>query len=224
MKPKDLKAAFTWEERRPMIVDRIFHVPNHYDRHDEFYFPGWDDHSLFGNRNPVCIEYCAGNGAWIVDRAKRFPELNWAAVEMRYDRVRKIWSKIKNEKLSNLIVVCGEAWTFTRHYVEDRSIEEAYINFPDPWPKEKHEKHRLMKPRFLDELARVLKLGKKVTFVSDDPEYVGQTLNVFNAHPSFNSYALLTDFPEYGASWFENLWRGKGKKIQYAQFLNRPLA
>ncbi|MCC5832819.1 MAG: tRNA (guanosine(46)-N7)-methyltransferase TrmB [Chlamydiales bacterium] len=221
MKPKDLKAAFSWEERRPLIVDRVFHVPNHYDRHDAFLFPGWEDNTLFGNRNPVSIEYCAGNGAWIVEKAQQFPDRNWVAVEMRYDRIRKIWSKIKNENLTNLIAVCGEAWTFTRHYVQNGSIDEAFINFPDPWPKEKHEKHRLMKLRFLDQLARVLKTGKKVMFVSDDPDYVEQTLSLFRSHPSFDSYKLLTDLPEYGASWFESLWRRKGKKIQYLQFINR---
>lgn len=201
-----------------MIVDRVFHVPNYYDKHDSFAFPGWEDQQLFGNSNPVCIEYCTGNGAWIAERAKQFPHMNWVAVEIRYDRVRKIWSKIQNENLSNLIVVCGEAWTFTHHYVQNHSIDEIYINFPDPWPKEKHEKHRLMKPLFLDELARVLKRGKKVTFVSDDPDYVQETTKVFCSHPNFNSYNLLTNFPEYGTSWFESLWRRKGKKINYLQF------
>jgi tRNA (guanine-N7-)-methyltransferase len=218
MKPKDLKAAFSWEERRPMIADRVFHVPNYYEEHDVFSFPGWEDKNFFGNQNPVCIEYCAGNGAWIMERAKRFPNYNWVAVEIRYDRVRKIWSKIKNENLNNLIVVCGEAWTFTHYYVQKGTIEEAYINFPDPWPKQKHEKHRLMKPKFLDELARILKTGKKVSFVSDDSDYVEQTLHVFQDHPHFSSFPLLTDMPEYGTSWFENLWRGKGKKIHYLQF------
>ncbi len=219
MKPKDLKAVYSWKERRPLIADRIFHVPNHYEHHDAFAFPGWDDASLFGNSNPICVEYCAGNGAWILERAKSSPHLNWVAVEMRYDRVRKIWSKIQNETIPNLIVVCGEAWNFTHHYLKEDSIEEAYINFPDPWPKEKHEKHRLMKPRFLDELARVLKEGKKVTFVSDDATYVEQTTQVFHSHPHFHSYSLMKECPGYGTSWFEDLWREKGKKIHYLQFV-----
>ncbi len=219
MKPKDLKAAFSWEERRPLIADRIFHVPHYYDKHDAFPFPGWEDPSLFGNSNPICVEYCTGNGAWITERAKRFPELNWVAVEIRYDRIRKIWSKIKNENLPNLIAVCGEAATFTKHYVSDHSIEEVYINFPDPWPKEKHEKHRLMKKPFLDELGRILKPEKQVIFVSDDPMYLESTETIFSEHPRFSMKCKRTDFPEYGTSWFETLWRRKGKQINYLQFI-----
>lgn len=217
MKPKDLKAAFAWEDRRPLIEDRIFHVPAHYEKHHEFDFPGWS--ALFGNDNPVCIEYCTGNGAWIEQRALQYPDKNWVAVEMRYDRVRKIWSKIKNGELPNLIVVCGEAWTFTHHYVPTASVEEVYINFPDPWPKEKHEKHRLMKPRFLDELARALKPGKTVTFVSDDPDYVTNTREVFQEHPRFTTLSVRNDDPTYGTSWFETLWRRKGKDITYLNFM-----
>lgn len=218
MKPKDLKAAFTWEQRRPLIDDRIFHVPTYYDNYAAFPFPGWASLPLFGNENPVCIEYCAGNGGWILERAKRAPELNWVAVEKRYDRVRKIWSKIKNEKLNNLLAVCGEAWLFTHHYVPSHSVEEVFINFPDPWPKQKHEKHRLMKPGFLDELSRILKEGRRVTFVSDDADYVASTEALFLAHPPFVSAQHVRDLPEYGTSWFESLWRKKGREIHYLQF------
>ncbi len=220
MKPKDLKAAFSWEERKPLIDDRVFHVPNYYMHHDSFSFPGWEDSSLFGNANPLCVEYCSGNGDWIVERAKQNPHCNWIAVEIRYDRVRKIWSKIKNESLSNLIVVCGEAWTFTHHYVAEDSIEEAYIHFPDPWPKEKHDKHRLMKPRFLDALARILKPGKQVTFVSDDTDYIQRTDALFSVHSQFSVSKRLDDLPAYGNSWFENLWREKGRKIHYLQYVS----
>lgn len=218
MKPKDLKAAFSWEERRPLLADRIFHVPHHYDQHEAYHFPDWEDPQLFGNGDPVCIEYCTGNGAWIVERAKQFPKFNWVAVEIRYDRVRKIWSKIKNENLHNLLVVCGDGQTFTKHYVKEHSIEAIYINFPDPWPKEKHKKHRIIKPPFLDEISRVLIPGKSLTFVSDDHEYVEHTKNTFGEHAKFKGHEHITECPDYGTSWFESLWRKKGRTINYLQF------
>lgn len=219
MKPKDLKAAFSWEERHPLIHDRVFHVPNYYDKHEEFTFPGWESKQFFGNHHPVCIEYCTGNGAWIANQAKRFSDKNWIGVELRYDRVRKIWSKIKNDGLSNLMAVCAEGWTFTHFYVPEQSVEEIFINFPDPWPKEKHEKHRLMKSRFLDELGRILKSGCRVNFVSDDDSYVQITVELFKSHPLFTeAYVHKTEFPDYGTSWFESLWRRKGKQINYLQF------
>lgn len=222
MKPSDLKTGLTWEERRPYIEDRIFHVPPFYHQYETFTLPGWEDSLLFGNKNPVCIEYCAGNGDWVVDQAKRDPRLNWVAVEKQFDRVRKIWSKIKNNALSNLIIVCGEAMTFTRHYLPSSSLEGAFINFPDPWPKQRHYKHRLMSASFIQELHRVLQPTKRVTFVTDDSQYLDETIDLFVSHSPFKPIFALpyftTDMPGYGTSWFETLWREKGRLIYYSQF------
>lgn len=222
MKPSDLKVVVPWQERRPYIADRILHVPKYYHSHHEFQFPGWQDASLFGNANPVCVEYCAGNGDWIVEKARSHPCRNWVAVEKQFDRVRKIWSKLKNTNLFNLIVVCGEAMTFTHHYLAEASIEEVFINFPDPWPKTKHQKHRLMNTSFIKELYRVLQPEKQVTFVTDDSNYLASTVNAFVSHSPFKPLFPLPHFtacpPEYGASWFESLWREQGRLIYYTQF------
>lgn len=222
MKPKDLKFAFKWESRRPFLIDRVFYVPQYYFSHHEFSFPNWEDSLIFGNQNPVCIEFCAGNGAWIVQQAKKMTHLNWVAVEKRFDRVRQIWSKIKNEKLTNVFIIHSEAIAFTHNYLPDVSTEEIFINFPDPWPKLRHAKHRLMTPLFFDELARILKRGRKVTFVSDDFNYLTETINFFKKHPSFEARFMdpyfITKWDNYGNSWFSDLWRKKGKTIRYTQW------
>src|SRR6185437_14908688 len=103
MKPKHLKFPYRWEDRRPLLADQVLFIPDHYQAHDSWVFPGWK--AIFGNSHPVILEYCAGNGTWIVEKAKTSLEHNWVAVEWRFDRVQKIWSKIKNEGLSNLLVV-----------------------------------------------------------------------------------------------------------------------
>src|ERR1700731_3962169 len=138
MKPKDLKRLFTFEERRPLLADQVFYVPYYYEAYENYALPPLCN--LFGNEYPICVEYCSGNGDWILERAKLNPEKNWIAVEKRFDRVQKIWSKLKNRGISNLFVVCGEAFTFTRFYLLNGAIEEVYINFPDPWPKHCHTK------------------------------------------------------------------------------------
>src|SRR5579863_3755958 len=140
MRPKHLKSPFPWEGRRPMIHDRILYVPEYYDHHGDYQFPGWLSAEVFGREAPIEVEYCSGNGAWIVEKALKDPSRNWVAVEMQFERVRKIWSKIHNLNLKNLLVVCGEALTFTRYYVPKGSFAAAYVNFPDPWPKAKHAK------------------------------------------------------------------------------------
>ena len=126
MKPKDLKKLFTFEERRPALANGIFYVPLYYNLYHEFTLPPMNE--LFGNDRPLCVEYCSGNGDWILNRAMRFPENNWIAVERRFDRVRKIWSKMKNCNLANLLIVYGDAEPFTQYYLKNHSLESAYIN------------------------------------------------------------------------------------------------
>ena len=135
MRPQHFKFPFTWEERRPLIVDRVLFIPKYYENHREWSMPAWEDPQIFGRQAPVHIEYCSGNGAWIVEKALKHPEIHFVAVEKRFERVRKLWSKMHNLKLSNLFVVCGEALTFTQNYLSSESIEKIFVNFPDPWPK-----------------------------------------------------------------------------------------
>lgn len=226
MKPKDLKATFTWSERRPLLNDGVFYVPAHYSDHQDFPFP--DFSTLFPNNNPVIIEYCSGNGTWIADRALKNPETNWVAVEMKFDRVRKIWSKMKNHQISNLFIICGEALTVSKHYFKDQVFSGAYINFPDPWPKKRHAKHRLMREEFTSEVKRVLKPGAVLTLVTDDADYSSQAIDVMN-HPQsgfeseYPAPYYLADREGYGDSYFHSLWKERGRTIRFHRFANKKV-
>ena len=169
------------------------------------------------------MEYCSGNGDWVVAQAQSDPTRNWIAVEKRLDRVGKIWAKLKKHQLKNLLIVCGEAYTFTHYYLPASATEGVFIHFPDPWPKACHSKHRLLQGPFLDELSRVLVPGKGVIFVSDDLRYLTSTVDVFQGHPHFESTFpapyFRTEEACYGGSWFENLWRQKGRQIHLTHFV-----
>lgn len=220
MRAKDLKSNYSFESRRPYLADHVLYVPEYYASYGEYEMPPFTE--IFGNAQPVYIEYCSGNGDWIAQQALREPGKNWIAVELRFDRVRKIWAKLKNYNLSNLLIVCGEALTFTHHYVPTASVEGCYIHFPDPWPKRRHAKNRLLKPSFLDEMARILRGEGGVTFVSDDIDYVRETVTLLKNHTHFKPDLEFPHFTtresSYGSSWFEQLWREKGKEIHYTEF------
>lgn len=221
MKSNDLKPVFTWEGRRVLIQDRVWYFP---DFHEEtsFVFPGWDSPELFGNNQPVHIEYCSGNGTWIAQKAKEHPEINWVAVEIQFKRVRKIWSKLKNYGLNNLIIVCGEGNRWTNTYVPSGSITKTYVNFPDPWPKGRHAKHRIVNPVFAAEIARILKSEGEMMMVTDDPTYSDAMVETFNTQPFKPKHPhphYITDFKGYGKSYFDELWRDKGREIRYHEFV-----
>jgi len=224
MKPEDFVPSFKREERRTCIYDRVFFVPLtlHNQPKSDFVFPGWEHPDLFGNTNPVYIEYCSGNGAWIADRAAKNPNINWVGVERKFDRVRKLWSKVKNHKLNNMIVLCGEALNATQLYFPTNSVQAVYINFPDPWPKNRHAKNRLIQPSFTNEIWRILQADCPLTFVTDDPPYSAWFIEEIQAQKGFASKYpdpfYVTNIDGYGESYFEQLWRSKGRTIYTHEF------
>lgn len=222
MKPKDLRRPFRWQHRRVLLQDRILHVPDFYHDYEGYTFPGWESEEIFGNSNPVNVEYCSGNGQWIIDKAKQHPEQNWVAVEIRFDRVRKIWSKLMNEELKNLLIVCGEAKLSTHHYLPTDSVHAAFVNFPDPWPKDRHAKHRLIQKEFVQEVQRILKPESTFTLVTDDAPYSEQMMEEIAKVEGFGSIygeqGFVTERSDYGTSYFEELWRSKGETIRYHEY------
>lgn len=223
MKPKETEIPFEWDDRKIMIHDRVWYIPGILKSEQQFVFPGWSDRSLFGNNNPIAIEYCSGNGAWIASKAHSFPHINWVAVEMKYKRARKVWARVKNASLPNLVVVCAEAMRATREFFPPCSISTIHINFPDPWPKSKHAKKRLIRAEFLEQMDRILQKEGVISFVTDDPTYSDWTIETFSKDPRFAPvypapYYTL-EMADYGTSFFEEMWRQQGKTIRYHQFI-----
>lgn len=227
MRPADLKFPFAGKERHVLLHDKILYVPERENPQESFIFPEWAHPYIFGNDYPICVEYCSGNGAWIAEKAKMYPMINWVAVEKKFVRARKIWSKIKNLQLNNLLVVCGEAHHVTERYFSDGSVQDVYINFPDPWPKNKHAKHRLIQHEFAKEIWRILKKKGSLTFVTDDPPYSDWLIKVIRTHsgfvPTYSDPYYITEQTDYGSSYFDELWRAKGRMIRYHHFQKIPM-
>ncbi len=218
---KDLHIPFRWEERRHVFLDRFFYLPKKYDSQLHGEWLDWSEPKVFGCELPVCVEFCSGNGQWIIEQAKANRACNWVAVEMRFERARQIWLKGAREELSNLYVVCAEALEFIRYYVPPSSIAQSFVNFPDPWPKRQHAKHRLVQQPFLLELKRALQKGAPITLATDSAEYREQMIHAFSGWSScFEAPFFCTDFPSYGESFFADLWTRKGREIFYMRYLN----
>lgn len=221
MQNKNFQIPCNWENRKPLLLERLLYIPNHYYKHEEFKFPSWKD--LFENDFRVCIEYCSGNGQWIIEKAQKNLSMNWVAVEKRFSRARKIWLKAKNIGIKNLYVVFGDANPFTQFYLNPKTVSEVYVNFPDPWPKKRHAKHRLIQKDFIKKLQKDLEVKGKITLVTDDQNYKEQMIQTFLEEawiPLFKKPYYTTKWPDFGDSYFEDLWKGKGRKIFYLQFSN----
>lgn len=223
MKPSDLKIPFSFSESRVLLQDRVLFVPSRID-YTSFKMPDWEEESVFGNRQPVKIEFCSGNGDWINQRALQDKESNWVAIEKRFDRSRRIWSKSRNLSLPNLFLIWGEALTVCVHYLKASSVDEIFINFPDPWPKHRHAKNRLIDEIFVEQLHRILKPGGALTLVTDDENYAHQMLQKLKKNEGFKPFYpspfYANEYPSYGTSYFDQLWRSRGKAIYFLKFIN----
>ena len=212
----DFRIPFGWKERRPVFLEKCFYIPPALETHGT----AIDLRALFEVDQPVAIEYCSGNGHWILTQARNRPDVNWIAVEMDFERTRKTWLKIVRSGLKNIFLVSSEALVFTRHYLPSHSISEIYVNFPDPWPKRRHQKHRLIQRSFVDEIARIGKPDLLATIVTDDVPYSEQVIESFASWKSlFGDQPFTTEWPDYGRSTFYELWKEKQRTIRYHRFI-----
>jgi tRNA (guanine-N7-)-methyltransferase len=190
-----------------------------------FQFPSWHHELLFPNPGEIHIEYCSGNGTWIAEKATQYPEHNWLAVEKRFDRTRKIWSKIKNLNLPNLVAAFAEGMALSTHYLPSSSVAAIYVNFPDPWPKARHAKHRIISPAFFQETHRVLQPHGRLIFVTDDEPYSTQFLQITSEQSDLKQILPAPGYttpPEnYGTSFFDSLFRNQGKPIYYHELVKQ---
>jgi tRNA (guanine-N7-)-methyltransferase len=229
MKFAKIQFPTSWENRVPAFKDGILYVPGYYMNHEAW--EGKDEWMRALSCFPeICVEYCSGTGAWIADKAAKNPKALWISVEKRLDRVQKIFEKKQKFALANLFIVCGEALTFTRYYLQLGALDRIFVNFPDPWPKDRHAKHRLIETAFVEEIARVVRIGGEATFVTDDARYSAQMIQkmlgssywkALFAEPYYKTTWPVDGFSDqtsYGSSYFESLWRQKGREIRYMKF------
>ncbi len=221
MRPKDLKAPFDFKEKEriPLIQEGVFYIPSYAQDGQTFVFPSLK--TLFKNSYPIYIECCSGNGEWAIEKAQTYPQINWITIEMRFNRVRKIYSKRFNLQIKNLFIVCGRAEIFIKKYLLSNCIDAFYVNFPDPWPKRKHEKYRLIQKPFIQELSRVMKPRKIFHLVSDAFQYIKQIEKEMGEIQNFKKWDIEKPFGNhYGNSYFERLWLSKKRKIYSLTYLN----
>jgi tRNA (guanine-N7-)-methyltransferase len=126
-----------------------------------------DPSLLFERIAPVVVELGSGKGRFIIDAAMRRTDSNFIAVEWVNKYYKMIVSRAAHRGLKNVRVVRDDARHFITDALCDRSISECHIYHPDPWPKKRHHKRRLVRPGFLSALHRVLAPDGRLVFQTD---------------------------------------------------------
>lgn len=140
---------------------------------------------LFPRAQPLEVELGSGDGSFIAQWAKLHPERNFIAVERLLGRLRKIDRKGRRAGLTNLRAMRLEAWYVVEYLLQPGTVNAIHIYFPDPWPKRKHRKNRLVNDAFTETAARALAPGGVVYLRTDDQDYYKQMVTVFDPNTKF---------------------------------------
>jgi tRNA (guanine-N7-)-methyltransferase len=136
-------------------------------------------HELFGREAPLHVEIGSGNGFFLAGLAERHPDWNVLGVEIRYKRVVLTARKLVKAGIPNAYIARYDAW-YLDDLFEPGSLSGLYVNHPDPWPKTRHLKNRLVSRWFMERAASLLKPGGWLRVKSDyrpNVDQVAATLN-----------------------------------------------
>lgn len=164
----------------------------------------------------IHVDLGAGDGGFALARARNHPDYGILAVERLLGRVRKIGRRAFRDRLENLRGLRIDARYAVERLFSPRSVDSLTVLFPDPWPKRRHRKNRLIQTDFLTACARVLKLEGWIALKTDDADYFEHMKEALEACPTLRhwktakSEALLPEITD-----FERVFLAAGKPIYF---------
>lgn len=168
-----------------------------------------DISKLYPVAQPLEVELGAGDGSFIVKYAAQTPEHNIFGVERLLGRLRKIDKKGQRAGLQNLKVMRIEAAYFLQYLLPEKSVSALHVYFPDPWPKRKHRKNRLINEAFTELVRKVLVPNGVAYLRTDDTDYFAQMNRVFDANPAYEKVQTPEKLAEVKTD-FERSFNAKG--------------
>lgn len=175
-----------------------------------------DPAAMFGRTGTLEIEIGAGKGEFIVERAAQFPERNFLAVELSGVVCRMLAVRCGRTELVNLRVVRMDARTLVNLLLPGASVAAFHVYFPDPWPKERHQKHRMFSERTVAGMRRTLAPGGGLYVATDVAGYAeeiervlgqGGFERVTDSTPGGTSTGFARKFIAAARPVFEGEWR-----------------
>lgn len=174
--------------------------------------------ALFGRRAPVMLEIGFGNGEALCELARTHPQNDYVGIEVYRPGIGSLLLKLETLMLHNVRVICGDADEVFAEYIPADSLDAVYLFFPDPWPKKRHHKRRLIQPDFVACVARSLRSDGCVHIATDWQDYAEHALAVASQTPELENTAgqhdyvsrpderLLTRFERRGQALGHQVW------------------
>lgn len=138
------------------------------------------------------LEIGFGGGEHMIGQAARHPDIGFIGCEPFIEGMAKALGQIEDHGLTNIRLHMDDVRPIVSGLAAN-TLDRVYILFPDPWPKKRQQKRRLIQPDFLSDLARVLKSGGQLRFATDVKSYADEALAHFINHPAFEWQASAAD-------------------------------
>ncbi|HEX9161802.1 MAG TPA: tRNA (guanosine(46)-N7)-methyltransferase TrmB, partial [Thermoanaerobaculia bacterium] len=126
---------------------------------------------LFGNTNPVIVEIGSGKGRFLIGSATERPDRNFIGIEKSLHYHRVIRDRVTKRNLTNVRLINHDAFPVLQKMFAGASVAEVHVYFPDPWPRKREQKRRIMRAEVLAEIRRVFVDGGSGIYVTDHREY-----------------------------------------------------
>lgn len=175
---------------REVIADSPFVMPE-----EELFDYKGEWNKIFGNDNPIFIEIGMGKGRFIHTMAKTHPDLNYIGIEKYSSVLLRALQKMNEDELPNLKFIRMDAENIAKVFAEGE-VEGIYLNFSDPWPKDRHAKRRLTSKEFLARYNVILKKDGRLEFKTDNRDLFNFSLQELDAagwHADVVTYDLHSD-------------------------------
>ena len=173
----------------------------------------------------VWLEIGFGGGEHLAAQAEAGPDIGFIGCEVYENGVARLVGEVARRGLGNIRILADDARLLLDR-LKPASIGRAFILFPDPWPKQRHHKRRLVAPATLDRLAAILEPGAELRLATDDPDYLVSMLELLTDHPDFVWLARRpADWRERPPDWpptrYEEKARAAGRPPVFLRFVRR---
>lgn len=184
-------------------------------------FPAdWD--AAFDRSGPLHLEVGFGDGRYTARRALERPEERFVGLEISSASVQRALRRLRREGIPNVRILKVGAQFAVRHLFAPGSLEDITVNFPDPWPKERHAKHRLLQRSFFELAASRLAVGGAVLLATDHPDYLDFARSEARASGLFDAREAEPPDAVFETKYALK-WRTQGKPLYYQVFARRDL-
>lgn len=182
--------------------------------------------AVFNRQAPRILEIGFGNGESLIAQAQTTPETDFLGIEVYRPGIGHLLLRLESAQLENVRVIRGDALEILQHYVPNQSMNGVQIFFPDPWPKKRHHKRRLIQPPFIECLWHRLKPEGRLHLATDWQDYAEQMIAVINQHSGFHRLTEAEHFTdgsrERPLTKFEQRGRQQGRRIWELKFKRSP--